>query len=61
MVDLDMLTLQSSRQLVVHTDSSTFKLYLIAQSIKVGCTELEEFWLPTRLLTFESWSPARQT
>ena len=45
--------------LVVHTDSSTFKLYLITQYIKVGCTELEEFWLPTWQLTFESWSPAR--
>ena len=58
MVDLDMLTLQSSRLLVVHTDSSTFKLYLITQHIKVGCTEPEEFWLPTWQLTFESWSPA---
>ena len=33
--------------LVVHTDSSTFKLYKIAQYIKVGCMEPEEFWLPT--------------
>ena len=33
--------------LVVHTDSSTFKLYKIAQYIKVGRMEPEEFWLPT--------------
>ena len=28
---------------VIHTDSSTFKLYFIAQDIKVGCAEPEEF------------------
>ena len=29
------------------TDSSTFKLYKIAQYIKVGCMEPEEFLSPT--------------
>ena len=46
---------------VIHTDSSTFKLYFIAQDIKVGCAEPEEFWSPTWLLhvTFESCSPGQ--
>ena len=46
---------------VIHTDSSTFKLYFIAQDIKVGCAGPEEFWSPTWRLhvTFESWSPAQ--
>ena len=47
------------KTLVVHTDSSTFNLYLIVHYIKVGCTEPEEFWSPTWQLTCESWSPAR--
>ena len=46
--------------LVVHTDSSTFQLYLIAQYIKVGCTEPEEFWSPLWRLAFESWLPTWQ-
>ena len=33
--------------LVVHTNSSTFKLYLIAKYMKVGCTEPVECWPPT--------------
>ena len=53
MADVDICSLLrdcdafATNLIVVHTDSSTFKLYKIAQYIKVGCMEPEEFWLPT--------------
>ena len=37
--------------LVVHTNSSTFKLYKIAQYIKVGCMEPEEFCMVANMVT----------